>query len=187
MSRNGDQPTGPPPPGGDWRSAAFKLEEVPEPYRTQQLQHGLQELDEDVRNIGGVVEVRIRAWEKSIDRRIAAAVQTAADETGARVFVQIQRELTKVHSRLDAVEQVAELAAGRAERAVDQSGQYRPVVVNVVDNPTPQPPEIPSDPAVPNLSRWEQTKKTAKKPTAVIGVIVAIVYAAVNAWLASKH
>lgn len=185
MTTNGDRPTPVPPKEGDWRSEAFKLEEVPDPYRTQLMQSALRELDEQVQSVESVLDVRVRAWEKSIDRRIAAAVDQTAEEVAARLFTKIQRELSKVHERLDAAEAATESALGRAEKAVEQSGQYRPVVVNVVDHQAPE--ELPSDPAVPNLSRWEATKKHAKKPTTIIGIVVAIVYAVVNAWMASKH
>jgi len=182
MTDNGDRPTGKPPPKGDWRSTGFDLAEVPEPYRVRIMQSALRELDDSVRNVEGIIEVRIRAWEKSIDRRIAVAVRQAAEEAVSLVESKIIRELGKVSHRLDGVEQSAELAAARAERAAEQSGQYKAVTVNI-DTKDSDPTSVPGPPELPRLSRLQKMKK----PSAVIGVIVAILATIVNAWLAGKR
>ena len=183
---NGDRPTGKPPPTSDWRSPAFDIAEVPEPYRVRILQSALQELDESIRSAEGIIEVRIRAWEKSIDRRIAAAVHQAAEEAVSRVEGRIIRELGKVSHRLDAVENSAELAASRAEKAAEASGQWKAVTLNVNTTKDSTDPPSSSELAPPGLPRLSKLQKM-KKPSAIVGVIVAIVATIVNAWLAGKR
>lgn len=188
MSRNGDRPTPSPPKEGDWRSEAFALEEIPDPYRTRLIQSALRELDDQDRVWLVRVEDRIRAWEVSLDRRIGEAIRQAAEEAGEEVTRRILREIGRLAARVDAVETVAHNSAERASHADAKAdvamttGRYAAVTV-VNDIPTPPAPKSTE---APELERGLR-KLVGKRWAHILAILLGIVFTALNAWLASKQ
>lgn len=185
--KNGDGNTPSPTLDADWRSEAFDIAEIQHPYGLRIVQQALRELDDQDRVTLVRVEDRIRAWEASLDRRIGGAIEQAAEETAAKVFVKIQRELKKVYDRLEVVESAAELSTERASsaeikaQAAIDTGQYRAVTI-VNDIPTPAPPKSTEAPELEKGLRKVVGKKWAK----LLAILFGVIFTAVNAWLASR-
>lgn len=180
MSENGDRKT-PDAPVADWRRA--DLSEVPLPYAIRAVQHALISLENAIEE----QKIELRMWETTLDRRMAACVQQAAEEAADRVAEKILRELARLADRVNELGQDVQATDARASQAeikaqsAIETGKHVAVTV-VNDLPTPIPPSTLVPPTERALRAW-----VGKRWAHIFVVIAGLIFTLLNAWLASRH